>query len=193
MSRGNDQAQQGSTQALTNSTTAANNAQSLYSTVAPQLASEAANPTGYNPADLSAMETGAQQSAGGTQAAAVGQGALLGARTRNAGAPTAAIDSAARGAGETLSKNALGIQTGNAKLKEQQRQSGLSGLTGLTGMETGASNAALGANASNVNANTQAANQSWDAVKYLLDPTLQLAGGASYTGSTPTAGAQWSI
>src|ERR1019366_2252157 len=147
MSRGSQPAQAASTQGLTNSTQAAansqnflNNSNALYSTVVPQLASEAAHPAGFNPTDEAAFNTDAQQSAGGSQASAVGQGALLGARTRNSGAAASAIDSAARSGGEQLSKNALGVQRANAGLKEQQRQSGLGGLQSLTGLETGAAN-----------------------------------------------------
>lgn len=192
MSRGSTAATAASTQGNTNATQAANNSQSflnnsnaLYSSVVPQLETEASAPSGFAPSDEAAMETGAQQSAGGTQAAAVGQGALLAARTRNKGAATGAIDAAARSAGENLSRNALGIQTKNAMLKESQRQNALSGLTGLTGLETGAANNALGVSnqglgevASNVQANTGAENASYDAFTDILNPLL---GAASYS------------
>lgn len=172
MARGDSTAQSGETAGLNNANTFGANAQGLYSTVVPQLSEQAANPAGYNPADLARMETGAQQSAGGAEAGAVGQGGLLAARTRNAGGPAAAVAESAREASQGLAKNALGIQTANAGLKEKQRESALSGLTGLTGMETGASNQALGAVASNSDANTNAVNASWDGVKDILDPTL---------------------
>ena len=192
MSRGNNQSQTASTQGNANAVQASNNSQNflnnsnaLYSTVVPQLTAEAAHPAGFNPTDYAAMNTDAQQSAGGSQAAAVGQGGLLGARTRNSGAAAAAIDSAARSGGQDLSRNALGVRTANARLKESQRQSGLSGLENMTGLYTGAANNALGVSngalgevASNVNANTNAANQSWDWAKDILSPVL---GAASYS------------
>jgi hypothetical protein len=124
--------------------------------------SESAHPQGFNPADEAAMRTEAEQSAGGTQAAAVGQGGLLGARTRNKGAAAQAVADASRGAGQQLSNAGLRVQTENADLKNQQRAQALSGLTGLTGMETGASNNALGEVAGNVNADTNARKASYD-------------------------------
>lgn len=192
MSRGSTAAQTASTQGNTNATQAANNSQSflnnsnaLYSSVVPQLETEASAPSGFAPADEAAMNTASQESAGGSQAGAVGQGALLDARTRNKGGAAAAIDASSRAAGENLSRNALGIQTKNAMLKEEQRQNALSGLTGLTGLETGAANNALGVSnqglgevASNVGANTGAVNSSYDAFTDIINPLLGAAGSA---------------
>lgn len=172
MARGSTAAQTGATQANNLSSTYGGNAGALYSTLAPELQTEAAHPAGYAPTDLAAMNTAAQQSAGGSQAAAVGQGNLLAARTRNAGAPAAAIDSAARSASAGLSKAATGIQTKNADLKQKQQQSGLSGLENLYGQNEQGSIGALGETAANVNANTQAANASWDWAKDLFAPVL---------------------
>ncbi len=176
MQRGNAAAQNAATTATNNSEGFGANAQNIYGSLEPSLTAEATNPTGYGPADLAAMQTEAAQSAGGSQAAAVGQGGLLAARTRNAGGPAAAIANASRNSGEQLSKNLLGITTGNARLKQQQREEGLTGLENLTGLETNAQNQALGQVAPLVNANTNAQNESWDAVKYLLDPTLAAGG-----------------
>lgn len=179
MARGNSQATGAATQAQTNSTGFGANASNLFNTLTPSLTSEVANPTGYNPSDLAAMNTEAEQSAGGTQAGAVGQGGLLAARTRNKGAAAGAIADSSRTAGQDLSRNALGISVGNARLKEQQRQAGLAGLQGLTGLETGAQNAALGQVAGDVNANTGAENASWNWAKDILDPALQAAGSSA--------------
>jgi hypothetical protein len=156
------------------------NASSLYGDLAPTLESEAAHPAGYAPTDLSAMETGAQQSAGGSQAGAVGQGGLYAARTGNRGGAAAAIADASRGAGQQLSKNLLGIRSANANLKNEQQQSGLTGLQGLTGLETGASNTALGNVANLSNANTNAANASWDWAKDVMSPILQAGSQSKY-------------
>jgi hypothetical protein len=180
--RGDKQAQGASGQANANANTFMGNANSLFSTLTPQLEAEAINPSGYNPTEIAQMETGAQQSAGGTEAGAVGEGGLLAARTRNAGAAQNAVADASRGAGEQLSKNALGIRVGNAQLKERQRENATSGLEGLTGIETNASNNALGEVANNVNANTNAANESWNWARYILDPVLGAAGKASAGG-----------
>lgn len=152
------------------------NANSLYGDLAPTLEGEIAHPAGYAPSDLSAMETGAQQSAGGSEAGAVGQGGLYAARTRNKGGAAAAIADASRGAGQQLSRNLLGVRSANAGLKNQQQQAGISGLTNLTGLETGASTSALGNVAGLSNANTNAENASYDWATDVFDPILQAAG-----------------
>lgn len=177
MARGNPQASGAAGQSNANANAFMGNANSLYGDLAPTLESEVANPQGYAPADRTAMETGAQQSAGGSEAAAVGQGGLQAARTRNAGATGKAVSDASRGAGESLSRNLLGIRTADANLKSNQQQQGLSGLEGLTNTETGASNAALGNVAPLTNANTNAENASWDWAQDVLSPVLKAAAG----------------
>lgn len=137
------------------------NAGDVYGQLAPTLESTLANPQGFSPADEATMETGAQQSAGGTQASAVGQGGLLAARTRNAGAGAKSISDASRGAGEQLSSNLLGIRGANAKLKQQQQNTAISGLEGLYGTGVSGGNQALGEVAPLVNANTNASTASW--------------------------------
>jgi hypothetical protein len=121
-----------------------NNAQQAYGSLAPQLNAEITNPQGYTPAQKAAQNTAAQQSTGGSQAGAVGQGALQAARTRNAGGADAAIAQSARTAGQNLSNAALTTETNNANLQQQQRQAGLSGLQSLYGTTLGGSENALG-------------------------------------------------
>ncbi len=181
MARGDSTASTAETQSLANSGTAQGNANSLYGSLAPTLEGEVAHPVGFAPSDLSAMETGAQQSAGGSQSGAVGQGGLYAARTGNKGAAAAAIADASRGAGQQLSKNLLGIRSANANLKNDQRQAGISGLTNLTGLETGAANNALSNVAGLSKANTDAENASYDWASDIFAPILS-AGGAAAGG-----------
>jgi hypothetical protein len=101
----------------------------------------------------------------------------MAARTRNAGVSDAATAASAKSAGQTLGKENLGVDLANEQLKQQQRNQATSGLEGLYGTNTGASVNSLGQVAENVNANTNAASQSWDWAKYLLDPALK--GGVS--------------
>lgn len=147
--------------------------------VLPTLESEVTNPQGYAPSDLAAMNTAAQQSAGGSMAGAVGQGNLQAARTRNAGAFAPAMDRAAQGAQQTLSQDALGVQAKNANLKEQQRQEGLKGMLGvydtanadsLAGM--GGANNALGTAASALNAGNGAVNSGVNAANSTANETF---------------------
>jgi hypothetical protein len=144
----------------------------------PQLQNEAVNPAGIAPADLAAMNTAAQQSGGGAAAGTVGQGGLLSARTRNAGGPANAIASGVRTAGQQASNAALGVQNENTQAKLHQQQAGLGGLENLYGQNLGGSINALGEVAPNINANTQAANSSWDWANSLLGPILKAGAGA---------------
>ncbi len=176
MARGSDVAQTGAKTGLGLSNQLEGNASSAYGTLMPELQAESANPQGFGPTDLAKMNTAAKQTAGGTQAGAVGQGALLAARTKNPGAASAAISESSRTAGEHQSQENLATEMANAKLKEAQRQSGLSGQEELTSLETNAGIGALGQVAPNVNANTNAANESWDWARTILDPALTGAG-----------------
>lgn len=162
-------------QAQQNSNELRGNAGGIFSDIAPTLESTVANPQGYSPTDEAAMETGALQSAGGSQAGAVGQGGLLAARTKNAGGSARAISDASRGAGEQLSRNLLGIRRSNADLKQQQRDRALSGLEGLYNTNVAGSNAALGEIAPLINANTQAENASYGLFTNVIDPLAQAA------------------
>ena len=162
MARGSNTATAAENTAAGNAASLNSNASAIGSQLTPTLESTLANPQGFNPADESAMETGAQQSAGGTQAGAVGQGGLYATRTGNAGAASKAISDASRGAGEQLSQNLLGIRGANAKLKEQQENTAISGLEGLYNTNVSGGNQALGEVAPLVNSNTNAANSSWN-------------------------------
>ena len=163
--RGSDQAQAAQQSATNISGTAEGNAGALYGTLAPQLQSSMANPQGFSPTDLAKMDTATMQTAGGTQSAATGAGALRAARTGNAGGSDAAIAQAARTGGETASAGALGTQIKNAQLKEQQREQATSGMEGLYGTNMGASVNALNSVAANVNADTNNESNGWNWTK----------------------------
>jgi hypothetical protein len=163
MGRGSDVAQNSATQSQQTAKGLTGNANSLYSNLAPSLMSQSAHPAGFSPADEAAMETGALQEAGGSQAAAVGQGNLTAARTRNQGGFGQAIADSSRGAGETLSRGLLGARNANASLKQHQHDTALSGLEGLYGTNVGGANSALGNVAPLVRADTDAENASWGA------------------------------
>ena len=162
MARGSQTAQTAATSAQNISNTAGNNAQALFSTLAPELEAESAAPSGFSPFDISAMNTSAVQAAGGSAAGAVGQGGLQAARTRNIGGSDAAIAESMRGAGRQLSQGVLGTQIANARLKQSQMEQARNALQGLYSANLGSSVGALGQVASNVNADTNAENASWD-------------------------------
>jgi hypothetical protein len=117
--------------ALANYGTNSGNAASALSTINPIYSSMATHPEGYTPIQKADALTASSQSAGGGVASAVGQGGLLAARTGNAGAPTAALDDAARSAEVTNSKNALDVQNQSDQLATQNQRIGLAGLNGI--------------------------------------------------------------
>lgn len=183
MARGSEQANTAASSAQTASNQFGANASGLYGTLAPELEAESAHPAGFGPAETAKMTTAAEQTAGGANAGAVGQGALLASRTRNAGTADAAVQKSARDASSNLSKATLGVQNQDAMLQQSQRRAALGGLQGLYGTEAGSSLGALGIVPQAVNANTNAENASWNWAKYILDPAMQAAGGAASGGA----------
>lgn len=131
------------------------NAGAIYGPLSAELTSQMAHPTGLTPAQMAAQNTAAQQSAGGSMAGTVGQGALYAARTRNAGAAQNAIAQGGRQASENLSNAALKTQQQNANLQQQNQRAATSGLENLYGTELGGSENALGLS----NSALQGANQ----------------------------------
>lgn len=134
-------------------------ASSEMSSLDPFYTGEMTNPQGVGAAGLNAMNTASQQSLGGATAGVTGQGALQGARTRNTAGITEALDSASRGAMQTGSQNAVGIQAGNEMLKEQQRQEGAAGKAGIYGTQTQLGESQYGMDPNLLNA--RAAGGSW--------------------------------
>lgn len=172
MARGSNQATGAATQAQNNSNQLFESGSSIGNFLAPELESQAANPQGFSPTDMAAMDTAGLQSAGGSQAAAVGAGALRDARTRNAGGSDATAAQSGRDASATAARTALGSRVANAEAKQGQRAQALGGLGNLYGTNVTGSNQALGIVPSAVNANTNAQNASWDWANYLLDPLI---------------------
>lgn len=164
------------------SNTLAANSANIYGSLEPTLQAEAAHPSGLTPTQKASQNTAAQQSAGGSQSATVGQGGLYAARTRNAGAAQNAIGAGSRGAGANLSKAALGTEQQDASLAQRNQQAGISGLSGLNSTELSGSEGAMGlSNQALGVADNADANNPWN--KILLQ-TLQSAGevGSAYAG-----------
>ena len=181
MGRGSDTANTAASTAQTLSGTYAGNAGSIYGTLAPMLESQAANPQGMSPVDIARADTASEESAGGGMAAAVGQGALKAARTRNIGGSDAAIGEAARGTGRNLAESTLKTRMADSEMKNSNRRGAMSGLGNLFSENLAGGNQALGQVAGDVNANTNAENASWDWSKDLFMPLLGAAGSAAPT------------
>src|ERR1700687_1502936 len=137
------------------------NAQNIYGSLAPELEAQAAHPQGYTPQQTSAINTAGQQSAGGSMAGATGQGALLAARTRNAGAGANAIQQSGRNASDNLSRVATGTEIGSANLANEKQASAQKGLEGLNSTELGGSLHALGLGNEFLNTENQAKPTFW--------------------------------
>lgn len=150
-----------------NSTSLGNAGGGISSYLTPQLENEANNPQGYTPQQLAYMNTASQQSLGGGAAATTGEANLAAARTRNAGGFQGAVGNANRGAQRQLSQNAVGIQTEQANLQQQQRQEALKSLQQLYGIDEQTALAYL--NSSNSALNAENANTG---VHGLLDQYL---------------------
>ncbi len=183
MARGNQQATTAGTSAQNFATQNQGQANATYNALAPELQQEVAHPTGFTPKQQSDMTTAAEQSAGGSNAGAVGQGALLAGRTKNPGAAAAAIDASSRHAGQNLGQETLGIKNADAMLQQKNRQAGLAGLGQLNQQELGGANQALGIVPEAANANTNAINASYDWAKDIMAPLVGAAGGAASGGA----------
>jgi hypothetical protein len=109
--------------------TATGQANGAFNVANPVYTQMATHPTGYTPQEIANQQTASNQTLGGANSAAVGEGALASARTNNAGGYQAAIDDAARNAGATQSQNNLGILNRSADLQRQQQEEGLQGLS----------------------------------------------------------------
>lgn len=179
MARGSEAATNAATTAQTQSSADSGNAAGIYGALAPILTAQAAHPTGMTPQDKANANTAAQQSAGGGEAAAIGQGALRAARTRNAGGADAAIGEAARDSGRNLSNAALKTELTDAQMKQQNQHAAEAGLGNLFSENLNAGNQALGQVASDVNANTNQEQQSWQGFNSIYGPLMQAAGTAA--------------
>lgn len=134
------------------------------------------NPTGYSPAELADMLTKSSQSLGGSQASAVGAGALAASRNRNSAGYTTALDDSARNAMKQQSENALGISGQDAALKQQKQQQAASSLNNIYDSSMQGTLNALGVGNGSINAQTNAD----QATTGLWQPVLTAAmGGAS--------------
>lgn len=137
------------------------NASGIYGPLASQLSAQAAHPSGLTPSQMASQNTAAQQSAGGSNAATVGQGALLAARTRNAGAAQNAIAQGGRQASQNLSNAAVHTEQQNAGLQQQNQRNAQSGLQGLYGTELGGAQSALNSSNQALNLANQAKPSFW--------------------------------
>jgi hypothetical protein len=161
--------------------TATGQANNAYGVAAPIYQQMAQRPQGYTPQQMANQVTASNQTLGGANSSAVGEGALASARTNNAGGYQAAIDDAARQSGAQQSQNVLGIQNRSDMLARQQQEQGLEGLSGVYREGNQAGQGYLN------EANQAAANNPW---MKLLQAGVGASGqaAAAYLGKPPAAG-----
>lgn len=167
--------------ALNNYGQATGQANNAYNIAAPIYGQMATNPTGYTAQQKANLTTASNQTLGGANSAAAGEGALASARTNNAGGYQAAIDDAARGASAQQSQNNLDIENQNVNLQNEHQQEGLEGLSGIynTGSQTGLGYLNLANNAKPTfwqNLGSQAASDALDLITGKAGKSMGLAG-----------------
>jgi hypothetical protein len=154
----------------------------INSFLTPQLESEATNPQGYTPQQLAYMNTASQQSQGGGVAATTGQANLTAARTRNAGGFQGAVGDANRTAQRNLSQTAVGIQSKQADLQQQQRQEALKSLQQLYGVDEGTALGYLNASSGALEGEDKATGTNAPFMNYLYN-AQKSAGSAAAAGA----------
>ena len=103
----------------------------------PFLQSEITNPQGFGQDTVNQMLTQGGQAVSGATGAANEDASLLASRTGNTASLPGVIDANSRNAMKQQSGNALDVNLANAKLKQQQQQTGVSQLGQLYGEDTG--------------------------------------------------------
>ena len=156
------------------------NANQIGNSVIPGLEREAQNPAGYSPTDLNSMLVANQSGAGGANSAVTGEAGLAGARTRNGGGYTAALDEASRQKGKQESMGNLDIASKNAGLKNEQQQFAQKSLQGLYGTDTDAMLKAMGLVPQDIQAQAAADKTGWvQDLSGIMSSLGQLGGGAA--------------
>lgn len=127
----------------------------------PFLTSELTHPQGFSQGAQTSMLSAAEGGAGGATAGLQGAAALEGARTRNAGGFSTALDAAARSRQQASAGASEGIAGQNAQIQNSQQQSAAQGLQGLYGTDSGNALKALGLQDQAIGTETQAGSQGW--------------------------------
>lgn len=153
---GYGQALNAGTTAATTGATYGNAASGIGSTLLPFLTRELNSPQGFSQQQMGAQLGAAEAGAGGATSGLTTEANLAGARSRNSGDLSGALDQAARTQGKTVAGASEGIAANNAGLEQQQQQDAAKGLQGEQGMDQDAQLKAMGLVAPDVNAATKA-------------------------------------
>jgi hypothetical protein len=122
----------------------------------PFLTRELNNPQGFTQQQTGSMLGAAEGGAGGSTAGLTTEANLAGARDRNSGGFSGALDEAARQKDKALAGTSEGIAGENADLQQKQQQEAASGLSNMQGMDQSAQLKAMGLIPEDVKAATEA-------------------------------------
>ena len=127
----------------------------------PTLERDINSPTGFTPTQINNQLVASEQGAGGATAGVTGQAGLQAMRTRNSAGLSGVLDQAARTRQQALSQNALNVQNRSDMLAQEKRASALRQLQGVYGTDVSAQLAAMGQEAPDINALTNAGRSGW--------------------------------
>ena len=131
-------------------------AQGINANLTPFLTQEMLHPQGYGQQGMSAMNAAASGGAGGALSAFEGGAAQREGAMHNAGAFGASMDDASRNAMKARAGASENIAANNANLQQQQMQQGASSLGGMYKTDTSGMLDAMGQEAQDINARSQA-------------------------------------
>jgi hypothetical protein len=151
-------------------------ASNISAQLLPFFTRELNNPQGFTQQQTGSMIGAAEGGAGGATAGLTTEANLASARDRNSGGFSGALDEAARQKDKALAGTSEGIATKSADLAQQHQQTAASDLTNVQGMDQNAQLKAMGLEAPDINASTQAGEAGWNAMGSLVKDASGVAG-----------------
>ena len=115
----------------------------------------------FNPSQANELLNAAEAPLAGTGASAMGEAASQAARTRNSSGFSAALDQNARQRAQQLGQAGLGIGAQDIMGAKELNQQGAAGLSGMYNTDTKAMLDAMGQQAPDINAQTDAGKSGW--------------------------------
>lgn len=148
-------------QATSTATTLGSDASGIGANLTPFLTQEMLHPQGLGQEGIAAEEGAALGGAGGATSGLVGEAVQRAAASRNAGGFQAALDDAARQRAKAAAGASEGIEAGNERMKEEQRQAGAAGLERQYGVDTSGMLNAMNQEHEDINSEVNAGNSGW--------------------------------
>lgn len=160
-------------------------ASDVNSQLLPFLTRELNNPQGYTQNQTTNMLGAAEGGADGSTAGITTEANLADARDRNSGGFSGALDDAARQKDKALAGTSEGIAAGSANLAQQHQQDAAGGLSSMYNTDAGSQLKAMGLEAPDIHAATEASAGPWSALSSIIGDAggaAKLAGGFGIPG-----------